>query len=172
MPLADTLLRLAEEPRLYIPYWSDEIMQEVSRNLVAKFRKSPEQAVRREVALRTCFPSAWVDDGYRLLIPGMPNHVKDRHVLAAAVRCGSEIIVTYNQRDFPVDALEPLGITCKGPSLFLKDLYDLAPALVTAKLAEQAANIGLSLDQLLVLLRRCVPAFVDFFFDEQKNSGA
>lgn len=29
MPLADTLLRIADEPRLYVPKWSDEIMAEV-----------------------------------------------------------------------------------------------------------------------------------------------
>jgi hypothetical protein len=31
MPLADTLLRLAAGPRLYVPRWSDQIMKEVCR---------------------------------------------------------------------------------------------------------------------------------------------
>jgi hypothetical protein len=31
MPLADTLLRLAAGPRLYLPKWSDQIMVEVKR---------------------------------------------------------------------------------------------------------------------------------------------
>ena len=34
MPLADTLLRMAETPRLYLPKWSQPIMDEVTRNLV------------------------------------------------------------------------------------------------------------------------------------------
>ena len=36
MPLSDTLLRMAETPRLYVPKWSDDILQEVTRNLVEK----------------------------------------------------------------------------------------------------------------------------------------
>ena len=32
-PLRDTLLRLAEPPRLYIPQWSDEIIAETVRTL-------------------------------------------------------------------------------------------------------------------------------------------
>ena len=31
MPLADTLLRLAAGPRLFLPKWSDQIMVEVTR---------------------------------------------------------------------------------------------------------------------------------------------
>ena len=30
MPLADTLLRMAEAPRLYLPQWSQRIMDEVT----------------------------------------------------------------------------------------------------------------------------------------------
>ena len=32
-PLRDTLLRLAEEPRLYVPRWSDRVIAETVRNL-------------------------------------------------------------------------------------------------------------------------------------------
>ena len=37
MPLADTLLRLAAGPRLYLPKWSDQIMVEVTRALQENF---------------------------------------------------------------------------------------------------------------------------------------
>jgi hypothetical protein len=37
LPLADTLLRLASDPRLYLPKWTDHIMAEVSRNLQENF---------------------------------------------------------------------------------------------------------------------------------------
>jgi hypothetical protein len=39
MPLADTLLRMAESPRLYLPKWSDEALAEVTRNLVSKMEQ-------------------------------------------------------------------------------------------------------------------------------------
>ena len=41
MPLADTLLRMAEAPRLYLPRWSQAIMDEVTRNLIAKWDMAP-----------------------------------------------------------------------------------------------------------------------------------
>ncbi len=52
----------------------------------------------------------------------MTNDPKDRHVVAAAVRAGAKVIVTANLRDFPEDALEPLGLTAKSPDTFLMDL--------------------------------------------------
>src|SRR6516164_9983592 len=35
---------------------------------------------------------------------------KDRHVLAAALACVADVIVTFNARDFPLDALRPFGV--------------------------------------------------------------
>ena len=95
MPLADTLLRLAAGPRLFGPKWTDHIMSEVARNLQSRFGLTNEKAARRESEIRRHFPEAWVE-GYEELIPSLTNHEKDRHVLAAAIRFGAEIIVTYN----------------------------------------------------------------------------
>ena len=91
----------------------------------------------------------------------MTNHEKDRHVLAAAVRCGAETIVTYNLKDFPRSALAPYSITAQGPSTFLKNLYELDPDAVVGALEQQAAAIDKSLEYLLGRLRVNVPAFVD-----------
>jgi hypothetical protein len=100
MPLADTLLRLASSPRLYSPKWKDQIMAEVSRNLQENFGLTAEKVQYRESEIRRHFPEGWVD-GYESLIPVMTNQEKDRHALAAAVRARSEVIVTYNIKDFP-----------------------------------------------------------------------
>jgi predicted nucleic acid-binding protein len=167
MPLADTLLRMAETPRLYLPKWNDAIMAEVSRNLREKFHKTPEQAARRENMLRKHFPEAWVK-GYEPMIDSMTNDPKDRHVLAAAVTSGTSLIVTYNARDFPHSSLDPWGIERQGPSTFLINLYGLAPGIVARKLSEQAQNIGLSLESLLIKLQVNVPGFVAYFCDEQR----
>src|SRR5262245_50341458 len=43
----------------------------------------------------------------RLSLPD-PN---DRHVLAAAIACVADVIVTFNITDFPSTALSPFGIT-------------------------------------------------------------
>ena len=61
MPLADTLRRTAEAPRLYLPQWSQTIMNEVTRNLIAKWEMAPDKARRREEELRRHFPEAWVE---------------------------------------------------------------------------------------------------------------
>src|SRR5258707_12304522 len=160
MPLADTLLRLAGDPRLYLPKWTDQIMAEGSRKLQENFGVTEEQAAYRESEIRKHFGEAWVE-GYEDLIPSMTNPEKDRHVLAAAVRCGAETIVTYNLRDFPRSALAAYSITAQGPSTFLNNLYELDRDAVHGALEQQAAAIDKSLEYLLDRLRVNVPAFVD-----------
>jgi predicted nucleic acid-binding protein len=159
-PLRDTLLRLAEEPRLYLPRWSDDIIAEMVRTLENRFGIAPQKTAYLVDELSKHFGDAWVT-GYLPLIGSMTNHSKDRHVLAAAVRCSAEMIVTYNKRHFPPEALEPWGIEVLGPSTFLRYQYDLNPAAVVDKLHAQARNLGRSLPQQLKVLRVAVPAFVD-----------
>ena len=66
----------------------------------------------------------------------MTNDPGDRHVLAAAVRSNSELIVTYNRRHFPSDSLQAWEIEVQGPSAFLRGLYDLDAGLFVGKLHE------------------------------------
>jgi hypothetical protein len=167
MPLADTLFRMAEHPRLYLPHWAEEILDEVTRNLILRWHKTADQADHRNCELRKAFPEAWIDAGYKALIPIMNNNAKDRHVLAAAVWSKSEVIVTYNRRDFPRTALESSGIECIGPSIFLRNLYDLDKPIAIRKLIEQAENLDISFENLLLRLRRLVPGFVTFLCEEQ-----
>lgn len=62
MPLADTLLRMAEAPRLFLPRWSQVIMDEVTRNLIAKWDMAAERAHDLIVTYnRRHFPAASVD---------------------------------------------------------------------------------------------------------------
>ena len=115
MPLADTLLRLAAGPRLFLPRWSDQIMAEVTRTLQETFGLSDRKAMYRESEIRQHFPEAWIED-YEDLIPAMTNHPEDRHVLAAAAHAGVKVIVTYNIKDFPRSSLTPYSIAAQGPS--------------------------------------------------------
>lgn len=161
MPLADTLLRLAEPSALYEPRWTDEILAEVTRTLIGRFAKTPEKAHYREAAMRKFFPDAMVEN-YEHLIAEMKNHPKDRHVLAAAVACRADYVVTFNLKDFvsaPADALTTAVI---GPSTFLKELTTLDQAMVEQRLAEQAAAIGISIKDLLGRLGGSVPSFISF----------
>ena len=102
----------------------------------------------------------------------MTNDPKDRHVLAAAVRSHSALIVTYNRRDFPKSSLDQFDIEVQGPSTFLRGLYDLDPGLTVHKLHEQAKAIGITLERLLLRLSKNVPGFVQYFAEEQGISLA
>src|ERR1700744_716935 len=90
MPLADTLLRMAENPRLYLPLWSEDAISEMTRNLASKWNKTPDQVSRRENMMRMHFPEAFIS-GYNDIIPAMKNDDKDKHVLAAAVKSGAKL---------------------------------------------------------------------------------
>ena len=158
-PLRDTLLRFAEEPRLYVPRWSDEIILEVVRTLQNKLGLPSKSTTHLIGELKKHFGDAWVT-AYEPLLGQLTNDPQDRHVLAAAVRGGAQVIVTYNRRHFPQAALEPWGVEVQGPSAFLRHQYDLNSDIVIDKLQAQAANLGRSLSELLKVLKRAVPSFV------------
>jgi hypothetical protein len=47
------------------------------------------------------------------------NDIKDRHVLATAIRAGATTIVTFNLRDFSAPALAPWDIHAVHPADYL-----------------------------------------------------
>lgn len=49
----------------------------------------------------------------------------DRHVLAAVIRCGAQVIVTENKQDFPQEVMDQYGIEIQGADEFLCDQIDL-----------------------------------------------
>lgn len=159
MPLADTLLRLAEQPALYEPRWTDQILAEVTRTLIFRFGKTPEKALYREAAIRQFFPNSMVHN-YKPLVAEMENHPKDRHVLAAAVACRADYVVTFNLKDFVLRPGRRHKVTVIGPSTFLKQLCDLDRAVVRERLRDQAEAIGVSVAGLLDRLAKSVPGFV------------
>lgn len=65
--------------------------------------------------------------GFEPLEPGLTAlpDPDDRHVLAAAIHCGAQEIVTFNLRDFPDTALRPYGIRAIHPDAFVEHLLDL-----------------------------------------------
>jgi predicted nucleic acid-binding protein len=158
--LRDTLLRLAETPRQYIPHWTDRIWDEVLRNLQSRRGLTPQQTDHLLSQVKEHFPEAFVT-GYERFIDLMSNDPKDRHVVAAAVRCNAQVIVTSNLKDFQPEALAEWGIEAQHPDDFLLYQYDLNPAVVVSKLHVQASNIGRSLSALLNTLRIGVPTFAD-----------
>jgi predicted nucleic acid-binding protein len=159
MPVADTLLRLAEPPALYDPRWTEEILAEVTRTLVVRFGKTRERALYREAAMREFFPDSMVAN-YEPLVAQMTNHPKDRHVLAAAVASRADYLVTFNLKDFVSEPALSHGVVVTGPSSFLKQLVALDRDSVEERLHQQATAIGISRSDLLDRLAGPVPGFV------------
>ena len=157
--LNDTLLRLGELGA-YRLMWSEDILQELERNLAE--RVSEPAAARRVGGMRAAFPDAAVVD-YSDLVDSMNCHPKDRHVLAAAVRGRAEVLVTFNLKDFPPAAIRGHAITVLHPDDFLLDQLDLHPALVRTALSSQVADAQrppLTVPRLLGILSRSgVPRF-------------
>ena len=148
MPVADTLLRLADEPAsFYSPRWSRDILEELRRTL-HKFGFTAAQIAHRIEQMQDAFPGAAVE-GYEHLIGSMKNASKDRHVLAAAVRCGAHCIVSNNKKHFPNEALGEFDLECLTADEFIERQYDLNPDLCINVLKEQASDIGRTLPQLI-----------------------
>ncbi|MBC6422165.1 MAG: PIN domain-containing protein [Hormoscilla sp. SP12CHS1] len=137
--LRDPLLRAAAAG-LYEVYWSDMILEEVSRNLVKTSTMNTEQAQRLIRRMREFFRDSTVT-GFEDLIGSMTNDEKDRHVLAAVVVADADTIVTSNLKDFPERALAPLKIKAMLPNQFLMSLFGVAPETMTRIVIEQAEQL-------------------------------
>ena len=156
--VCDLMLRLAETPRLYLPQWSTDILRETENAHLQKLGWRPEVAASFQRGVRTAFPEALVA-GYEALIGECQNQAKDRHVLACAIRCQAEVIVTFNMRDFPSDALVPWNVTAQPPQEYLLTLYSMDPVIVLHKLEAIARKRGRTMEDYLIDLGRYVPPF-------------
>lgn len=75
--------------------------------------------------LNQAFPDAEVN-GYSSLIKNLTLPDKDdRHVLAAAIRSRSDVIVTFNLKDFPRKFLDDFQIEPVHPDIFIVNLIEL-----------------------------------------------
>ncbi|WP_035810020.1 PIN domain-containing protein [Curtobacterium sp. S6] len=161
MPTADLMLRLAEAKQ-FRPLWSEEILDETERNLISGLGLPPEKARSRVTTMRTYFPDAMVRN-YEPLTNAMTNDPKDRHVLAAAVRSGAELIVTFNKKDFPSESVAPYDLDVRNPDDFLLDQLDLSPESVTTavhNLLHDAHHPPMTMDAYVEKLTGCgMPLF-------------
>lgn len=159
--LRDTLLRAAEA-ELYRLRWSEDILEELRRNLQEDRGLTEEQSEHLLTEMRLAFPEATVT-GYERLVGSMTNHPDDRHVLATAVCAGAQVIVTDNLKDFPADALAPYHIQAQTPDEFLQYLFDLNPDALAQIVIQQNADLLRSpepLSRTLDRLSKSAPAFV------------
>jgi hypothetical protein len=91
--------------------------------------------------MRQALPDCLVT-GYEKLISALKlPDPGDRHVLAAAIHAGAQVIVTINLKDFPDEALTPYNIEAKHPDDFVLNAIDLGPGMITQVIREQAVSL-------------------------------
>lgn len=139
-PLRDLLMRLATSG-LYAAHWTEEIHDEWTRNLLNN-RPELAKALPRTVKLMNrAVPDALVT-GHEPLIPALElPDPDDRHVLAAAIRAGAQLIVTFNLKDFPADTLAGFGIEAVHPDTFLEQQFELNEGLVLRTVHRHRASL-------------------------------
>lgn len=114
----DVLLRFYQAG-LFRARWSEQILDEWTRNLL-KNRPDLENSVRSQLqAMDKHFPEALVTGHMALVDALMLPDMDDRHVLAAAIVCGAQHIVTENLSDFPEDRLAEYDIEAIDADEFL-----------------------------------------------------
>ncbi|MCA9323326.1 MAG: PIN domain-containing protein [Planctomycetes bacterium] len=128
--LRNFLLQLATTG-LFRARWTNQIHDEWMRSLAARrpdIGLEPLERIRFQIdrAVPDCLVTGFEPLVESLELPD-PN---DRHVLAAAIVCGANVIVTMNERDFPEDLLAPHGIAAQDPDRFVLHQFDLDPGAV------------------------------------------
>lgn len=157
-PVRDILLSLAHQGLCHAR-WTDKINEEWIGNLL---RNRPDlnpaklQGTTERIS-QTILD--WRISGYEPFIETIslpdPN---DRHVVAAALIGHADAIVTFNLRDFPNEALHPLGLEAQHPDDFVVNQLHLGlpEALKAIKAMRfRLVNPPQSVAQLLATLARC-----------------
>jgi len=149
LAVANLLLDLARYERLFLPCWSQKILEETWQTYAVKFGHGAQYASARLAEIVIGFPRALQVD-LEPILAQCTNDAKDRHVLAAAIKAEASIIVTFNQKHFGPEYLEPWGIVAMLPSDFLLKLYAQRPEAVWAQLKLAANKKRMRTRELLV----------------------
>ena len=151
-PLRDLLLSVALTDQ-FRAKWTQEIEDEWIRNLrLNRPDLDPAHLQRTVDLMRQAVPDCLVES-YQDLIPSLvlPDE-NDRHVLAAAIKCQADVIVTFNLRDFPDHAVQPFEIDVQTPDIFLSHLFELNTPLFCGAIRQQRERLRrppMAIDDLL-----------------------
>lgn len=150
---------------LFRARWSPEIHREWMNAVSEKRGISISQLEPTRVAMDESVPDGCVTE-YEDLINALtlpdPN---DRHVLAAAIHCGANVIVTFNEADFPAEAIQEYALRTWDPDSFINAVAGIDPgALIEAARHDIAhyKNPPLTIDEYIGGLRAAgVPLAAD-----------
>jgi predicted nucleic acid-binding protein len=140
-PLRDLLMRLALTD-LYRARWSDQIHEEWITAVLRNRSDLSRAQLERTRSLMNAHVRDALVDGYHFLIPALElPDPDDRHVLAAAIKCGADLIVTFNLDDFPDEVLASYGLGACHPDFFLVDQLNLDAERVCMAMRQHRASL-------------------------------
>lgn len=140
-PLRDLLMHLALTD-LFRAKWTEEIHDEWIRNVLINRPDLTKDQLQRTRVLMNSHVRDCLVIGYQDLIPSLTlPDMNDRHVLAAAICAGADVIVTSNLKDFPVDTLNQYGIEAQHPDEFITHLINLAPPVICEAAKRQRMSL-------------------------------
>lgn len=163
------MLLNAAGANLYRFHWSEDILDELVRNLSEKQRVEKAHAERVVAMLKDSFPEGLIERvAYEAMLIQLTNDAKDRHVLAAAIACGANTVVTDNVRDFPATSVAAHEIEVQTADDFLLELADRYPDDITQVVRERERRHGqppLARDDLLAKMAVTMPRFTALMRD-------
>ena len=141
-PVTRSALMYLAATNVFRALWSVRVQDEWTAAVLRKQPGLSPASLARTRALMEAHVDGAVVTGYEPLMVGLtlpdPN---DRHVLAAAVHGGADVIVTRNLRHFPKRALVPHNIAAQHPDVFLCQLIDADADGVVRALAIDRASL-------------------------------
>ncbi|MFA7336183.1 MAG: PIN domain-containing protein [Candidatus Obscuribacterales bacterium] len=122
------LLLFMADSQIFKVKWSKDIHVEWIDSRMKRYPDGDRAALeRKQERMDKEFAEAMVS-GYEPLIESLSLvDLNDRHVLAAAIKCRADVIVTENIRHFPSAVLEPLGLFSQTADDFIADQIGLTP---------------------------------------------
>jgi predicted nucleic acid-binding protein len=152
--LRDLLLSLSLT-NLFRVRWTDRIHDEWMTAVQRDRPDLAERLARTRQLMDDAIPDATVT-GYETLTTALTlPDPDDRHVLAAAIVGGADVIVTANLKDFPAEALEPFGIEAQHPDEFISHVLTLSPQPALAAVRQMRLRLrqpAYTADEFLALL--------------------
>lgn len=167
-----SLMMEVAQSGLFRSRWSADIHDEWIRSVLAKrpgLRREQIEPIRE--LMDQAVPDALVT-GYHGLIPALTlPDPDDRHVLAAAIVGRADVIVTFNEKDFPADVLAPYGIHTRHPDVFFVEAESIDQGTLVEAASRDLAhykNPALTPKQYTDDLRKAgVPRLADYLWRMQ-----
>lgn len=152
----DILLRLAQTG-IFRGRWTEKTLEEMEHALVAQQPNLASRLGHLRVLMRQAVPDCMVTDYEDLMGAVKPPDLGGHHVIAAAVRCGAQVIVTGKSDRFPDEAIGKYGIEAQSADQFVSHLISLEPSTVVQAVRQRVgalANPPSGTDEYLNALER------------------